>query len=185
MKIWQGAKSPRRDRSDRSERRWTTSASGAAGGLGLLILAAGPTPSLAQSASSTLSPFSKGFSGGPSTFETPVDVSTQSSGGGTTFVNGVMQAPSGSLFANLTSLGAPSTSGGVAASNGSSGAAGAAPGGSGFGGALNVVAPSDNHGAPAAPAASRALTPASGETGAGAASAPLVLNGKVNLDGGQ
>lgn len=115
-------------------------------------------PSLAdaQTASSSLSAFSHGYGAGLAGVSAPVNVSTQDTLGGVSFSGGVLQAPSGSLFANLSSLGgtgAATTTATVTASQ--SGPTGGLPT------RLNVVVPG-----------SATPSPAAGD-----------LNGKVNLDG--
>jgi len=123
-------------------------------GLGALLL--GAAPAAAQSASSTLSAFTRGYGAGLAGVSNPVNVSTQDTLGGVSFSGGVLQAPSGSLFANLSPLGGTETTTSVGtASSTASGPSG------GLSGKLDVVVPG-----------SAASSPAVGE-----------INGKVNLDG--
>ncbi len=113
---------------------------------------------MAQSAAGTFSGFSHGVALSVSSLETPVNPAVTDATGTTSFVNGVLQAPTGSLFAAVP---APSLSGGVGSSTPSSGA---------------VVSVSS--------AAARKLDVALPQAPAPSAAAPLVLNGKVDLDGG-
>lgn len=136
-----------------------------------------PAPSAAQS--SSLSNLSRGFGGGFSTVETPVSVSTGAASGGTTFTDGVLTAPAGTVLAGLSAPGAATAQSSLP--TGASGGAG-------------ETAPA----ARAAAARVRAEAGASSSLGSsalnvvlsGSSSNPepqgaLVLNGKVNLDGGQ
>jgi holdfast attachment protein HfaA len=123
----------------------------------------------AQSASSSLSAFSKGAS----SFESPVNVSTRDANGNMTIVDGVMQSPAGSIFSNLSNLGVSSSASGAGtATSSSSGGAGSA---TAIGNNLNVVVTGDYN----------TVIVNSSQTNTGAVSATTVLNGKVNLDGGQ
>ena len=127
----------------------------------------------AQSASGTLSSYTKGYGTGTGGFESPVDVSTRDANGNMTIVNGVMQAASGSIFSNLATMGAASaTSGAGTSSGGSASSYGQA---TAIGNNLNVeVSGSYN-----------TVIVNSTQTNTGAISATTVLNGKVNLDGAQ
>ncbi len=127
----------------------------------------------AQSASSSMAAFSKGYGSGASGLESPVNVSTRDANGNLTIVDGVAQTSSGSIFSNLTSLGASSTTSGAgSSSSGSSSSYGSA---TAIGNNLNVqVSGSYN-----------TVIVNSTQTNTGAISATTVLNGKVNLDGGQ
>jgi holdfast attachment protein HfaA len=135
-------------------------------GVAALLLSGGAAA--AQSASSSLSSFSKGAGG----FESPVNVSTRDANGNMTIVNGVMQAPQGSIFSNLSSLGASSSSSGAGSSSSGSSGSGSA---TAIGNNLNVVVNGDYN----------TVIVNSSQTNNGNVSASTVLNGKVNLDGGQ
>lgn len=142
-------------------------AEGAAMGLIGLALSAGAAE--AQSASGSLS----GFSRGSSSFESPVNVSTKDANGNMTIVDGVMQAASGTIFSNLASMGvATSTSGAGSTSAGGTGATGSA---TAIGNNLSVVVNGDNN----------TVIVNATQTNTGAITASTVLNGKVNLDGSQ
>jgi holdfast attachment protein HfaA len=137
---------------------------------GAAIAAALAGGALAQSASSSMSSYSRGYGTNASSLESPVNVSTTDSNGNTTIVNGVMQAASGSIFSNLTTLGASSSSSGAGSTSSNSSAGSATA----IGTNLNVqVSGSYN-----------TVIVNSTQTNTGAVSATTVLNGKVNLDGG-
>ena len=139
---------------------------------GLVIAAGLAGAASAQSASGTMSGYSRGYGTSASSFENPVNVSTTDANGNTTIVNGVMQAASGSIFSNLTSLGASSASSGAGTSSSGSSSYGSA---TAIGNNLNVqVSGSYN-----------TVIVNSTQTNTGAISATTVLNGKVNLDGGE
>ncbi len=125
-------------------------------GAALALGAAGGV--VAQSAASTFSGFSHGVALTASSLETPVNPAITDTTGTTSFVNGVLQAPAGSLFAAVP---APSLSGGVGSLTPSSGV---------------VVSLSS--------AAGRKLDVVVQKAPAPSPAAPLVLNGKVDLDGG-
>jgi holdfast attachment protein HfaA len=142
---------------------------GPACGLGLVLLLSTGGAACAQSASSSLS----GFSRGPSSFESPVNVSTKDANGNMTIVDGVMQAAQGSIFSNLASMGvATSTSGASSASASGAGGVGSA---TAIGNNLSVVVNGDNN----------TVIVNATQTNNGTVTATTVLNGKVNLDGSQ
>jgi holdfast attachment protein HfaA len=128
-----------------------------------LALSAGES-ALAQSASSTLSSFNKSAS----SLESPVNVATRDSNGNLEIVNGVMQAPQGSIFSNLTTAGASSSTSGAGATGGVGSAVA-------IGNNLQVSV-SGNY---------NTVIVNSTQTNTGAITASTVLNGKVNLDGAQ
>ena len=144
----------------------------AAGGLlALSLTAALCGVAAAQSASSSMSSFSKGYGTNASSLESPVDVATRDSDGNLVIVNGVTQAPSGSIFSNLTSVGVSSASSGAGSTSSSSSAYGSA---TAIGNNLSVEVSGNNN----------TVIVNSTQTNTGAISATTVLNGKVNLDGG-
>jgi holdfast attachment protein HfaA len=150
-----------------SHRAGRTAARGAGGLAALGVLAMGASAN-AQSGSSTLSSFQQGYNGGLSTFEQAVNVSTYVNGTNTVFVDGVSQIGSdGSVFAQKGS-----TSG---ASDSYSGAGGAAGSATAIGNNLSVNV-SGNY---------NTVVVNSTQTNNGNVSATTILNGKVNLDGGQ
>jgi holdfast attachment protein HfaA len=140
---------------------------------GAVVAAALASGVQAQSASSSMAAYSRGYGSNIGSLESPVNVSTTDANGNTTIVNGVMQAASGSIFSNLTSLGASNSSSGAGStSSGSSSSYGSA---TAIGNNLNVqVSGSYN-----------TVIVNSTQTNTGAVSATTVLNGKVNLDGGE
>lgn len=138
------------------------------GGLALLTATAGMAE--AQSASGSLSAFNRSGS----SLESPVNVSTRDANGNMTLVNGVLQAPEGSIFANLAGVGSGSSSstGSISSSASGSGGVGSA---TAIGNNLNVTV-SGNY--------NTVIVNAS-QTNTGAISAVTTLNGKVNLDDAQ
>jgi holdfast attachment protein HfaA len=141
-------------------------------GVGCALTLALHGAAAAQSASSSMSSFSKGYGTNASSLESPVDVATRDSSGNLTIVNGVAQAPSGSIFSNLTSLGVSSSSSGAGSTSSSSGSSyGSA---TAIGNNLSVEVSGSNN----------TVIVNSTQTNTGAISATTVLNGKVNLDGG-
>ena len=140
----------------------------AARSLGFALAAAAAAGAAhAQSGSSTLSGFQQGYNGGLSSFESAVNVSTYATGTNTVFVDGVSQIGSDqSVFSKVGS-----TSG---ASDSFSGA-GAIGSASAVGNNLSVNV-SGNY---------NTVVVNSNQVNNGAVSATTVLNGKVNLDGGQ
>jgi len=165
----------------------TVSRAGAWAAIGLAVIAALAAGSAqAQSASGTLSAFRTGYGGaGLTGLESPVSPSLVSTSSQYTLSDGVNQAGSvGSVFATQTSSTPASTT--SASSSQSSGGAGQSYTG------VGQVAVS-NERAPVAvvetTAATKTQTPrATPSTGAPATETPssdLVLNGKLNLDGGQ
>ena len=140
---------------------------------GLVLAATGADIAAAQSASGTLSAYSKGYGTSSGGFESPVDVSTRDANGNMTIVNGVMQSAAGSIFSNLATMGAASTSSGAgSSSSGSSSSYGSA---TAIGNNLSVVVGGSYN----------TVIVNSTQTNTGAISATTVLNGKVNLDDGQ
>jgi holdfast attachment protein HfaA len=137
---------------------------GALAALGVLATAGS---ACAQSGSSTLSGFQQGYNGGLSTFERAVNVSTYASGTNNVFVDGVSQIGSDqSVFAKV---------GSTAGASDSFSGAGAIGGASAIGNNLSVNV-SGNY---------NTVVVNSTQTNNGNVSATTVLNGKVNLDGGQ
>jgi hypothetical protein len=118
-----------------------------------------PRGAAAQSASSTASSVSRGFGVSATSLETPVSPLTHDVSGTTSFVNGVLQAPAGSLFSAVPSP-ALSLTGGVGASGNTSANVSIL---NAAAGRLDVITPK-----PSSPSADSSL----------------VLNGKVDLDGG-
>ena len=140
---------------------------GPACGLALALLVSTGGVAAAQSASSSLS----GFSKGPGSYESPVNVSTKDANGNMTIVDGVMQSAQGSIFSNLASMGvASSTSGASSASASGAGGVGSA---TAIGNNLSVVVNGDNN----------TVIVNATQTNNGTVTASTVLNGKVNLDG--
>ena len=132
-----------------------------------LAMAAAAGTANAQSASGTLSAFKAGYGGtGISGFEQPVNVSTRDANGNLVVTDGVIQAGSdNSVFSHLSVGGASDTYSGA-------GALGSA---TAVGNSLNVNV-SGNY---------NTVVVNSTQTNTGNISATTVLNGKVNLDGGQ
>ena len=140
---------------------------GLCAGLALTTLALAVGAARAQSGSGTLSGFQQGYNGGLSTFESQVNVSTYAQGTNTVFVDGVSQVSSDqSVFAKVGSTTGASDSFSGAGSIGSATA---------IANNLNVNV-SGNY---------NTVVVNSTQTNTGAVSATTVLNGKVNLDGGQ
>jgi len=140
---------------------------------GLVLAMATVDVAAAQSASGTMSAYSKGYGTSSGGFESPVDVSTRDANGNMTIVNGVMQSAAGSIFSNLATMGAASTSSGAgSSSSGSSSSYGSA---TAIGNNLSVVVGGSYN----------TVIVNSTQTNTGAISATTVLNGKVNLDDGQ
>jgi holdfast attachment protein HfaA len=140
---------------------------------GATVAAAAGGAAEAQSASGTLSSYTKGYGAGTGGFESPVDVSTRDANGNMTIVNGVMQAASGSIFSNLATMGAASsTSGAGSTSGGSATSYGQA---TAIGNNLNVQVTGSYN----------TVIVNSTQTNTGAVTATTVLNGKVDLDGAQ
>jgi holdfast attachment protein HfaA len=131
------------------------------------ILAA-PGLAQAQSASGTLSQFHGGYgAAGLSGLESPVNVSTTDANGNLVITNGVISSSSGtSLFASSGSGAGYSSSGAGTSATGSASA---------IGNNLSVNV-SGNY---------NTVIVNSTQTNNGDVSATTVLNGKVNLDGGQ
>lgn len=129
---------------------------------GVALLSA---PALALGQQATASTVTRGYGGGLGALSAPVNAST-TSGGVVDFVNGVLVAPQGSIFANI-SIPQPSGGSTTAAPSAARSILGSRP--------LDV--------APAAGAP--APTARTAPDVAPAADAPIVLNGKVNLDGVQ
>ena len=121
----------------------------------------------AQSGSSTLSGFQQGYSGGLSSFESQVNVSTYAQGTNSVFVDGVSQIGSDqSVFSKVGS-----TTGASDSFNG----AGAVGGASAIGNSLSVNVSGQYN----------TVVVNSTQVNNGNVSATTVLNGKVNLDGAQ
>jgi len=139
---------------------------------GLVLAATGADIAAAQSASGTLSAYSKGYGTSSGGFESPVDVSTRDANGNMTIVNGVMQSAAGSIFSNLATMGAAGASSGAGSSSGGTTSYGSA---TAIGNNLNVQVSG----------AYNTVIVNSTQTNTGAISATTVLNGKVNLDDGQ
>jgi holdfast attachment protein HfaA len=142
---------------------------GSAFAAGLIFCAASGGLAAAQSASSSLSNFSRG----PSSYESPVNVSTRDANGNTEIVNGVMQAAQGSVFANVS--GVATASSGAGSTSASAGGAGGTGSAVAIGNNLNVVVNGDNN----------TVIVNSSQTNTGAISATTVLNGKVDLNDSQ
>ena len=132
-----------------------------------MLTAVGAGPVHAQSGSSTLSSFNQGYNGGLSNFESAVNVSTRNAAGNLVITDGVTQIGSDkSVFSK-----SGSTSGASDAFSG----AGAVGGASAIGNNLSVNV-SGNY---------NTVVVNSTQVNNGSVSATTVLNGKVNLDGGQ
>ena len=129
-------------------------------------LLAAPDVGQAQSASSTLSQFRNGYAAsGLSSFESPIDVSTRDANGNLVVTDGVVSSAGvGSVFASTGVGSATSSSGSTAVGTASA-----------IGNNLSVNV-SGNY---------NTVVVNSSQVNNGAVSATTVLNGKVNLDGGQ
>jgi len=133
---------------------------------GAALLCATFAAGAAHAQSSTLSGMEQGYSGGLSRFSTPVDVSTRDANGNLVMVDGVTQIGSDqSVFAKAGSGGASDTFGG----------AGAIGGASAIGNNLSVNVSGEYN----------TVIVNSTQINNGNVSATTVLNGKVNLNGGQ
>ena len=137
-----------------------------AGAASAALLTAAMAAGAAHAQSSTLSGIEQGYNGGLSNFQTQINVSTRDANGNLTIVDGVTQIGSDqSVFAKSGSSGASDTYGG----------AGAIGGATAIGNNLSVNV-SGNY---------NTVIVNSTQTNTGNVSATTVLNGKVNLDGGQ
>ena len=124
---------------------------------------------VAQSASGTASQYSRGYGGGGSSFEQPVNVSTRDANGNMTIVNGVMQGVEGTIFANATGASTSTTGAGSSATGSGVGSATA------IGNNLVVVTQGSYN----------TVIVNATQTNTGAITATTqVLNGKVDLNGG-
>jgi holdfast attachment protein HfaA len=135
--------------------------------LSALVWAASGERALAQSASGTLTSFSKGAGA----LESPVNVATRDSSGNLEIVNGVLQAPQGSIFSNLSAAGVASGASGASSTGGSSTSGAAIAIGNNL-----QVSVSGNY---------NTVIVNATQTNTGAIIASTVLNGKVDLDGAQ
>ncbi len=123
----------------------------------------------AQSGSNTASQFTRGFGGGPSQFEQPVNVSTRDANGNMTIINGVLRGVEGSIFANATGASTSTSGAGSSATGNGTGLATA------IGNNLVVVTQGSYN----------TVIVNATQTNTGAITATTqVLNGKVDLNGG-
>ena len=137
-----------------------------AGAASAALLAAALSAGVAHAQSSTLSGMEQGYNGGLSNFQSEVNVSTRDANGNLVITDGVTQVGSDqSMFAKSGSGGASDTYGG----------AGAIGGASAIGNNLSVNVSGQYN----------TVIVNSTQTNNGNVSATTVLNGKVNLDGGQ
>ena len=142
-------------------------ASLAVAALASAMLASASGPARAQSGSGTLSGFTQGYNGGLSNLESAVNVSTRNASGNLVITDGVTQIGSDqSMFSK-----AGSTSGASDAFSG----AGAVAGASAIGNNLSVNVSGQYN----------TVVVNASQVNNGSVSATTVLNGKVNLDGGQ
>ena len=127
------------------------------------LLAASGAPALAQTINNNGSSYNTGYSNTAAGLNQPINVSTGDANNNRTFINGILQAPAGSIFSQNTGVSQSSTSGGV----GGQGLATA------IGNSLNVVVEGSNN----------LVIVDSTQTNNGAVSANVSLNGQVKLDG--
>jgi holdfast attachment protein HfaA len=139
----------------------------AGAGAVLAMLAAAGAAS-AQSASSTMSAYSRGYNSGLSSFTQPVNVSTRDANGNLVITDGVIQTGDGSMLGKLSVSGVQNEVSGAQTVN--SGTASA------IGNNLQVSV-SGNY---------NTVIVNANQTNNGTVTATsTVLNGKINLDGGQ
>jgi holdfast attachment protein HfaA len=144
------------------------------GAMALLLVAASVGTAGAQSASSTASQYSKGYGQGAGGFAQPVNPSIRDANGNLTIVDGVIQAGSGSMFGKLNVGGVQDQFTGAGSTTGASG--GAAGTATAIGNNLVVVTEGSYN----------TVVVNATQTNNGAVTATTtVLNGKVNLGGGQ
>lgn len=143
------------------------------GGIAALAVLAGAGAAGAQSASGTASQFSKGYGANAGSLAQPVNVSTRDANGNLTIIDGVIQnSDSSSILGKLSVSGvqAQSTGAGSGGTGVNSGTATA------IGNNLVVVTQGNYN----------TVIVNANQTNNGAVTATTtVLNGKVNLDGGQ
>jgi holdfast attachment protein HfaA len=146
-----------------------------AGGVAVLLALGGAGAAGAQSASGTLSQYNRGYGSGLSGYSEPVNVSTRDANGNRTIIDGVIQnGSSNSIFGKLSVAGAGSEFTGSGVSTNTTGAA------TGTATAIGnnlVVVTSGSYNTVIVNATQTNNGPVTATT--------TVLNGKINLDGGQ
>jgi holdfast attachment protein HfaA len=140
-----------------------------AGAVALLAVLATADVAEAQSASSTASQFSRGYNSGLSSFTQPVNVSTRDANGNLVITDGVIQTGDGSMLGKLSVAGVQNEVSGAQTSGAGSASA--------IGNNLQVSV-SGNY---------NTVIVNANQTNNGSVTATTttVLNGKINLDGGQ
>ena len=143
-----------------------------AGGIALVLVAASALPVLAQSASGTASQYSRGYGQGAGGFAQPVNASMRDANGNLTIIDGVIQSGTGSMFGKLNVGGVQDQFAG----------AGSLSGGSSVGSATAI----GNNLVVVTEGSYNTVIVSANQTNNGAITATTtILNGKVNLGGGQ
>ncbi len=133
-----------------------------AGGLAVLLLLCATGGARAQTMNASSSQFNGGYNAAGN-LNQAVNISTRDANNNQVFINGILQAPQGSIFSNSTGVSQSSTSGGV----GASGVATA------IGNSLNVVVEGSWN----------RVTVDSTQINNGQITANASLNGQIKLDG--
>lgn len=146
-----------------------------AGGIAATLTLFAVGAASAQSTSSSLSQYSRGYGSGASSYAEPINVSTRDANGNRTIIDGVIQSGnSNSIFGKLSVAGAGSEYTGAGSSTTTTGTAGGTA--TAIGNNL-VVVTSGSYNTVIVNATQTNNGPVTATT--------TVLNGKINLDGGQ